>query len=243
MATGNFSYFNIIDSYDKAYFLGFIAGDGALVYNKDKKGNNYKYPYLTITLHAKDLYVLEALKKALNYSGNIYRVRNDEHVRLVVCSQELSSALMLHGISPNKSLTMGNIIEHVPYDYRNAFILGYFDADGSCCVRETKYFSKRSSEFKTSIKQSVQIRGTVAFLQGIVTHLQLKTYHISTKDSIAKLAISSKEGFTKFFNKVYGTSSVYLARKYEKFLPIISKDQTISSSENSELGARVPIIA
>jgi len=56
--TINVNYFNKIDSYNKAYLLGFIAADGAIVQNK---GFNTKT--LTITIHAKDIAILELLKK------------------------------------------------------------------------------------------------------------------------------------------------------------------------------------
>ena len=31
---------------------------------------------------------------------------------------------------------MGNIIKNIPYEYRDAFIIGYFDGDGSITVRD-----------------------------------------------------------------------------------------------------------
>ena len=52
-STINTQYFKKINSYNKAYLLGFIAADGAIVQNK-----GYSTKTLTITIHAKDIAVL-----------------------------------------------------------------------------------------------------------------------------------------------------------------------------------------
>jgi hypothetical protein len=48
--TINLNYFSVIDSSIKAYILGFIAADGAIVRN-----TNCSTKTLTITIHAKDV--------------------------------------------------------------------------------------------------------------------------------------------------------------------------------------------
>lgn len=61
--TVNLEYFKIIDSNNKAYLLGFIAADGALV-----KGVNTSSTTLTLTIHRKDKIILDLLKRELNSS-------------------------------------------------------------------------------------------------------------------------------------------------------------------------------
>ena len=168
------------------------------------------------------------------------------HVRLVTSDRQIIKDLTILGISPRKSLTMPNILTNVPEEFRTSMILGIFDADGSCNVRTAITKGKNGREY-SSIKQSVQIRATMEMCLAIVKHLEIGSYHISTADSIPNLSINSKSEFTKFFNKVYSDCPFFLQRKYDKFLPIVNQDQTISSSEentsSTELGARVSIIA
>lgn len=45
----NKNYFDVIDTYAKAYIVGFIAADGSIV--KSSRGNSY---YLTITIRYED---------------------------------------------------------------------------------------------------------------------------------------------------------------------------------------------
>lgn len=231
-------YFQNIDTPIKAYLLGFILGDGCL------SGTNRRYPFLTITLNKKDRVILEKLKEETKYSGKIYELSRDQ-VRIVICHKSITEGLIKHGVEPRKSLTMPNILPLVQEEFRTPLILGLFDADGSCLVRDATYFNTARQKIYTNRKQAVQIRVTEAMAYAIIEHLGIKTYHVSTKDAIANLTISSKSEFTKFFNSVYTSCDFYLERKYEKFLPIVREDQTISSSEEtlSELGARVENIA
>lgn len=221
------TYFDRIDTHLKAYFAGFIAGDGCLV-----KSSTSSSITLTITLNKRDECILEKLREELQMSRPLWYFvsqKRFDHVRLVTSDKGIVAGLKAIGIDHRKSLTMGNILQNIPEVYRSSFILGLFDADGSCCVREA--ISKTQGREYKSIKQSVQIRATLDMCAAIVQHLGLQNYHISTSDSIPNLVISSKKEFTNFFNQVYKDCPFYLQRKYEKFLPIVHQDQTISSPE------------
>lgn len=220
--TANFRYFQTIDTHTKAYFLGFIAGDGALV-----KSTQSNCITLTITIHSKDRIVLEKLREELQMSRPLYELHDKNHVRLVLSNKLLAQDLMSYGLSFRKSLSMPNIIPNIPEEFRSSFILGYFDADGSCTVRVAK--SMQRGRVYSSVKQAVQIRGTEDFLRGIVDHLKIRTYHINRSYNIANLAISSKEEFKSFYEKVYKDCPFFLERKHVKFLPITKQNQTISS--------------
>lgn len=240
----NSSYFSVIDSHIKAYFVGFIAGDGALV---PGKGSTIT---LTITLNERDDVILEKLREELCMSRPIWRFISHgkfNHARLVTSDKGIVSDLINLGITPRKSLTMPNIICNIPKEFRNSFILGLFDADGSCTVRNATWKQSRKGITNTysGIKQAVQIRATEDMCKGIVSQLGIKSFHINYSASIPGLAISSKSEFIKFFHLIYRDCSFFLQRKYNKFLPIVNQDQTISSSSytTEELGARVPIIA
>lgn len=224
----NSNYFSTIDSHLKAYFVGFIAGDGALV--KSSKSSTIT---LTITLNARDASVLEKLREELGMSRPLWRFVSQgkfDHVRLVTSDRQIVSDLQNLGIAPRKSLTMPNILPCIPEEFRNSFILGLFDADGSCCVRQADWFDKARGRVYSGVRHAVQIRATMPMCLGIVEQLGLKAFHISDADSLPNLVIGSKLEFTKFFNLVYANCPFYLQRKYEKFLSVVHQDQTISSS-------------
>lgn len=229
----NTDYFNEIDSNIKAYLLGFIAADGAIV-NKE----------LTITISKKDRIILDLLKYELVSTNDIQEIHhkstNTELVRFTTSNEELINGIKKWGITEVKSLNMPNIIENIPHPYKNSFILGYFDGDGSINVREV-FINKRYTR-----KQSVQIRATKEFALGIVKHLDIKSFHI-TDEKMPNLIISSLDEIKKFYHSLYDNSPFYLSRKRDKFLIAIyrainktsykklydqhiSQGQTISSS-------------
>lgn len=226
---GNEHYFSVIDSSSKAYILGFIAADGSLV--KSSTGNSY---YLTITIKYKDKNVLDFIQKELNSNYKLLEIRKISygkevhHIRLQFSNKIITNDLMRYGILPRKSLTMTNIIENIPIEYRDAFIIGYFDGDGSVS------FVSNSMNNKS---MNIQIRGTQDFLSGICSHLNIPITYIHQYDSISQLTITHMKYIVRFF-ECYQNLQFYYIRKHNKFLKRINEPsyakykqvQTISSS-------------
>lgn len=235
---GNVHYFDIIDSYAKAYIVGFIAADGALV--KTKTGTT-----LTITIKYEDKEVLEFIKSEIGNEHKLQEIIKPSsfdsskiihHIRYTISDRYITQALNKLGINSNKSLSMGNIIKNIPYEYRDAFIIGYFDGDGSVTVRDGQYPNDRGI-LCYDYSLYIQIRGTKDFLSGICNHLKIDTTHIHQNDSIPHLSFASKKDTYRFF-QCYKNLPFYYERKYDKFLQRINHHsydkykqvQTISSS-------------
>ena len=234
---GNVHYFDTIDSYAKAYIVGFIAADGALV--KTKTGTT-----LTITIKYEDKAVLEFIKSEIGNEHKLQEIirplsfdssKTIHHIRYTISDRYITQALNKLGITSNKSLSMGNIIKNIPYEYRDAFIIGYFDGDGSVTVRDGQYPNDRGI-LCHNYSLYIQIRGTKDFLFGICNHLKIDTTHIHQNDSIPHLSFASKKDTYRFF-QCYKNLPFYYKRKYDKFLQRINHPsydkykqvQTISS--------------
>lgn len=131
---------------------------------------------------------------------------------------------------------MGNIIKNIPYEYRDAFIIGYFDGDGSITIRNGQYPNDRGI-LCYDYSLYIQIRGTKDFLLGICNHLKIDVTHIHQNDSIPHLSFASKRDTYRFF-QCYKNLPFYYKRKHDKFLQRINHPsydkykqvQTISSS-------------
>lgn len=208
---GNIDYFHTIDSYAKAYIVGFIAADGSLVQNK---GTNTIT--LTITLKYEDKDVLEFIKKELGNTKRLLEIRRPSsfdktkiihHIRFTLSDKHIAQDLQNLGITFNKSLTMGNIINNIPYEYRDAFIIGYFDGDGSVSVAPN---INDNSLY-------IQIRGTKEFLSSICNHLNITASHIHQNDSIPRLTFANKKDTYRFF-QCYNNLPFFYKRKYDRFL-------------------------
>mgnify|MGYP003585720889 CR=1 FL=1 len=241
--TINIQYFKKINSYNKAYLLGFIAADGAIVQNK-----NTNTKTLTITIHTKDVAVLKLLKLELNSSLSIKDINykskslssyklDVNHKRFNTSKKEIIQDLESYGLTSNKSLTMTNLIVNIPTQYRKAFILGYFDGDGcfidSKVVRKRKYLKKDGSfsEYTGEKYNShISIKGTKEFLQGIVDELQIQSYRIKQiqNQNIFTLLIVKNSDILKFYD-CYNHCDFYLQRKKDKFTRKILQVRTISS--------------
>lgn len=234
---GNVHYFENIDSYAKAYIVGFIAADGALVKTKSTTS-------LTITLKYEDKAVLEFIKSEIGNKHKLQEIsrpssfdssKTIHHIRYVISDKYITEDLNKLGITSNKSLTMGNIIENIPHKYRDAFIIGYFDGDGSVTIRDGLYPNDRGILCK-DYSLYIQIRGTEEFLKGICNHLEISESHIKKQDSIPQLCFASKKDTYRFF-QCYKNLPFYYERKYNKFLQRINHTsydkykqvQTISS--------------
>ena len=234
---GNVHYFDTIDSYAKAYIVGFIAADGALVRTRTTTT-------LTITIKYEDKAVLEFIKSEIGNEHKLQEIirpssfdssKNIHHIRYTISDRNITKALNKLGIISNKSLSMGNIIKNIPYKYRDAFIIGYFDGDGSVTIRDGEYPNNRGILCK-DYSLYIQIRGTREFLFGICNHLKIDTSHIHQNDSIPHLSFASKKDTYRFF-QCYSNLPFYYERKYNKFLQRINHPsydkykqvQTISS--------------
>lgn len=235
---GNTHYFDIIDSYSKAYIVGFIAADGSIVKTKTTTS-------LTITIKYEDKAVLEFIKSEIGSEHKLTEIKRPSsfdknkmthHIRYCVSDKNITSALINLGITYHKSLTMGNIIENIPYQYRDAFIIGYFDGDGSVTCREGLHKNSRGN-LVNIYTLLIQIRGTRAFLEGICNHLDIDKNLIKQYDSIPSLRFKNKKNVLRLF-KCYENLKFYYKRKYDVFLKRINhpsydkykQDQTISSS-------------
>lgn len=242
-STINLQYFQEINSFNKAYLLGFIAADGAIVQNK-----NTTTKVLTITIHAKDIAVLELLKKELNSSLSIKDITfkskslqsyklDVNHKRFCTARKEIVKDLEIIGLTSNKSLIMSNLVINIPKAFRKAFIIGYFDGDGCFIdskVKRIRKYLKKDGTYSTytgeKYNSCISIKGTQEFLQGIVDELQISSYNIKQiqNQKIYTLLIVKNSDILKFYD-CYNYCDFYLSRKKDKFTRKIIQVQTISS--------------
>ena len=124
----------------------------------------------------------------------------------------------------------------VLFEFRDAFIIGYFDGDGSVSTVNDLRPNSRGILVR-NYSLYIQIRGTKDFLEGICTHLNISKSHIHHYDSIPTLHFASKKDTYRLF-QCYQNLPFYYKRKYDKFLEKINHPsydkykqvQTISSS-------------
>lgn len=221
---GNVHYFDCIDTYAKAYIVGFIAADGALV-KPSRAGSSET---LIITIKQEDASVLEFIKSEI---GNTHKLQTIErpcsynsnkiihHKRYTLTNSYINNALHKLGIDNNKSTTMKNIITKIPEEFRDAFIIGYFDGDGSVSCRDGIFHCAHGDYPDWTLY--VSIRGTKEFLTGICEHLNITLTHIRQYDSIPTLSFASKKDVVRLY-KCYNNLPFFYKRKHDVFLKRIN---------------------
>ncbi len=202
----NYDYFSMIDTEEKAYWLGFIYADG----NVNKVKNT-----LTINLQAGDKKHLEKLNKCLegNYSVKVTEdIRGDKtywNARLSVYSTKLVKDLINKGVVPNKTSVI--VFPTIQNDLVRHFIRGYFDGDGTVCERKHKKGPSDLACFFTC--------GNHAFLESIRKILfenNINSYIVQTNENKVYLSLAGLQNPDNFLKYIYKDATIYLDRKFEK---------------------------
>ena len=201
--------FDTIDNEEKAYWLGFMYADGYI-----SSTNNS----VELSLKGEDFDHLEKFRKFLNYDTVIKKSKSKcgkkefSRCRLTMTNKHFHNSLINKGCVPNKSLilTFPNLSIFSSTDLIKHFIRGYVDGDGSVVIASTGY-----SRF--------EIVGTKEFLAGIKEQFPgvfSKSYYKDKRKLCSNtyfLSISGKKA-AKFGNALYKDATIYLQRKYNKFI-------------------------
>lgn len=200
--------FDSIDTEEKAYWLGFIYADGCI----SSSGNNFE-----LSLCLEDLMHLNkfnTFSKHINNNVKIGKVGNYKRCRWSVRNKHLWETLNNYGCTPRKSLTLQfpNSTIFKSKDLIRHFIRGYFDGDG--CI---------SYNNKEHTIMNISLLGTEDFLTKVKEFLPVKFnyilgYNNKEKSLITRtLQINGKNGL-EILHYLYNNSTIYLDRKYEKYL-------------------------
>lgn len=216
--TFDIDYFKTIDTEEKAYWLGFILADGYITKQIHKDRNNHVTYKFGIELQESDTDHLEKFNKSIN--GNIiirHRQRerfNVEHNTAIIQITNTDFCLNLidKGIIPNKSVEGGFNYDLKTTELKAAFLRGFIDGDGSIHKKTTDY------EVKIAIKNTDimnYIINLIYEISKVTPKVMFEKNHIG---SSYKLYISNKIDFFKLMDIVYKDATIYMDRKYQKYV-------------------------
>ena len=215
------SVFDVIDTEEKAYWLGFLYADGHLGY----KHNNIElgidkldYNHL---VKFRDFLKLTG-EKSITFSENICRVR--------VSSPNMHEKLIEKGCTPRKTLTLKFPTEDiVPTRLIRHFLRGYVDGDGSLGI----YYSK-----KGTYDCGLNICGTPEFLTEAMLKIDvLKGCVLYDVKNTPVFKLSYKcLAARKVARLLYENSNIYLDRKYNIYKKFCRYEQECSNAKSSKIG-------
>lgn len=199
-------------SVEMAYFLGFIAADGHIT-SYDNKQN-----YIIINIVKDDEEVLERFKNSISYTGKIiYLNKKNGQIQscLRVCSNKLTEQLKSHSLNSKKTYSL-NWLNHIPDQYINHFMRGYFDGDGCVHLNFEKY------------NYSASLVGTENFMTGFLNYFRNEIKEnigsIKIYPTYTNLVFGGKYVAKIFLDWIYNesTENTRLKRKYNKYLEFIN---------------------
>lgn len=204
------TFFDTINSPDKAYVLGWVISDGYV--------NKYK-----LTFNLKDLEILQKIKLIMKSehkisNTNYYDKRtNKTYTRysLQITSKKLVNSLVNLGIYQAKSFTVD--LPNIPKYLYQHLIRGIFDGDGyiGMSIGKTGNIIPR---FSMIVSEKLYWNLEPIFKELKITFMPPEIIAEENSNKILKIRVYRKDELSNFFNYIYGNGNVTkLERKYDKF--------------------------
>jgi hypothetical protein len=204
----NENYFDVIDTEDKAYFLGLLFADGH---------NSYEN-YVRLSLNIKDIDIIEKFIEKLNSNIPIKINLKNNMATINIYSKHMSDILRLQGMSSNKYFTFNfpNIPEHLNIH----FIRGYFDGDGSIfCTKNKNHSLKYTFNITGNYETLIKIQDILCIKLKLRKNKMYKRYK-NKKLSSVHFSYCGNKQVKLIRNLLYDNATVYLKRKHNKFFNI-----------------------
>ena len=207
-------FFKLIDTEQKAYWLGFISADGWIEPKLNRLG---------IGLQKSDRKHLEKFRDAINSNHPIYEKRDSSYFR--ISSKELIADLNNVGVFPAKSLKIDPYYVSEPLQHH--YWRGVFDGDG--WIQKDKL-----NRWLIGICGSkAMVEGFQRFVLDMATS-SAKIYMINNTYCIQFGGVH----FTRMImDEMYSDATVFLDRKYEKWLEV--SDQKTFRATRMKLGQKI----
>ena len=219
--------FDNIQSEEQFYWLGFMYADG----NISREGNR-----IELRLSIKDINHLEKFRNFLNLSTEIRTgiYKDNEFCHLSIRNKHMWNTLNYLGCVPRKTLTLQfpPITLFKKRENILHFIRGYVDGDG--CL--TTYLNSK----KTSVRTELSLVGTESFLNSVnklfqnIGYIQNKSSK-NCNNKAFNLSFSDVPS-RKIARYLYENATIYLNRKYEKFLEFCRIEEESSKRQSSKFG-------
>lgn len=216
----NESYFENIDTKEKAYFLGLLITDG----NVFVKNNCDK---VSITLQDCDKYLIEQFCNEIKSNKKITSDgRGSSGVQ--ICSQKMCEDLRKYHIVPNKTFTVE--LPEINDEYMSHFLRGCIDGDGSIGFYERKN--------RTVHRKIIRLcSASKVFLDEINEYLYNKlgvNGYITQEHNgtLFQINYTKNKDLYKLIKYLYKDATIFMKRKYDKVLLIKNE------LENTEITKR-----
>jgi len=213
----NEDFFDNINSQEKAYVLGIFYADGS---------NNIRKHKAYISLAEKDVDIVKKIRDLISPNKPLlYSKRNPENIKhqnrymFYIDNKHMSEQLEKIGCITNKTFRL-KFPKWLNKDLYNHFIRGYFDGDGHIGIYKTKtnkiqanFSIVSTEEFCTSISE---------IFKELDINSKLYCRFPESNNSIRDVRIGGNLQILRLLDWLYKDASIYMNRKYQKYLELKS---------------------
>jgi len=201
------SYFEEINTPNKAYLLGFLCADGHVSERRASEG-------IQIEIQARDKEILEFYRRELETNKPIKDSikMGQPYKRIRILSTKMRDDLNRLDIRHHKTQTL--TFPRIVKELESHFIRGYFDGDGCIYIKEKHLAHSCASIIATPLmcetlkeifSRELGITANIRAIRKGKRYLFAKTIHIEGGNQLEK-----------FIDYIYNDASLYLTRKYKK---------------------------
>ncbi len=207
------TFFDCIDTEEKAYWLGFLLADGSISRSKD--GDK-----LNLALALRDEKHVLKFRRALSAENPLHYWSRSEAVGLTISSTQLVESLEKLGCVQRKTGCHGT--PKIPGELMRHMYRGYFDGDG--CL----------SCWKANGSWRIDVPGARKFVEDFQAWLMSRTDVGKTKlkpvGRVVYLSYGGSRQVERIVDLLYAGAKTFLDRKYAKYLEFKNTRKTIAAA-------------
>jgi hypothetical protein len=225
----NKDYFETIDTPEKAYWLGFLYADGCI--NSFYKNDELRTMNLEISLCYKDRNHLQKFADCLESNVPIhdkiscFKDKKYKASRINICCKKMCYDLIRLNCTPKKTFNISFPDDSiVPYIYKRDFLRGFFDGDGCICTTLAN----------GNPHIVLNITGIAGMLESISAFLikekvlrVIPKIHHDKRSCACSMYLYGTDTNKEILDYLYKDSTVYLDRKYKKYIDFYKDYQKI----------------
>ena len=230
-------YLKVVDTEDKAYFLGWMLSDGTVFENR-----------IALKLKKADIEIVKEIfsKFSSGYSISINKAKTAKGI--IVSSNKLIEDLKKLGCIRNKT-KIGFDVPNISKKLFRHFIRGYFDGDGSISKRSVRpkqmqvYICSPNKTFLEQLQTKLLEFNINSFVntekrKGKLSKVPSGKMCINNMDMYT-LRFSSHKERMRFYEFLYKDCSIKLERKYVLYNAYYTNTVLILESKNSNIVQRI----
>ena len=218
------SFFEIIDTQEKAYIMGWFYSDGSNSVSPNIAKIDVAEDSVDILIKIREVIGSNARIIPMKNSANSYAGENAQMLyRLGIYNKKVSKQIAALGICGNVTYTR-TWPEWLSEDLEPHFIRGLIDGDGCISISKKKGFL-------------IGYWGTAMMCDGlskVLTKVGVDHKHKIDKKGHHFIRITKQSDCLKFADYIYKDSTIYLNRKHDKYLEI----KTLMDNKEKEKRAR-----